>query len=146
FLNTLGYYASDLDECLYQKIIDNKRIYLTLFVDDTLAIYPKELEEVWIKDKEQIGTKYIIKDLGNCEWIFNMKLERDRKTRQLTLSQEAYLTKVLTEYGYNTNMRTVKTPFQCNDIDKVEQQQSTICYELRFYRSGLEDIIIIIVY
>jgi hypothetical protein len=121
FLNSLGYQSSDLDECLYQKIINDKRMYLTLFVDDTLAIYPKELENIWLADKEKIATKYKIKDLGDCEWIFNMKLERNRNLRQLTLSQEAYLTKVLEEHGYGNNIRTVSTPFQYSDITKIDK-------------------------
>ena len=44
--------------------------------------------------------------MGDCQWIFNMKLERNRPLRQLTLNQEAYLTKVLEEYNYNGNMYT----------------------------------------
>ena len=130
FLNSLGYYASDLDECLYQKIIENKRLYLTLFVDDMLAIYPKELETIWFNDKQQIGLKYNIKDMGDCEWIFNMKIERNRELRQLSLSQEAYLTKVLTEYNYNSNMRTITTPFHYEDISKVNETNYTTQYEI----------------
>jgi hypothetical protein len=95
FLNSLGYYATDIDECLFQKVIGNQRIYLTLYVDDTIAIYPKQLENIWLEDKMKLSNKYQVEDLGDCQWIFNMKIERNRKQRQLTLSQEAYLTKVV---------------------------------------------------
>jgi hypothetical protein len=120
FLRSLGYEASVLDECLYQKIINGKRMYLTLFVDDTLAIYPKELESVWLEDKAKIASKYKIKDIGDCEWIFNMKLERNREKRIITLSQESYISRVVEQYGYTNNVRSISTPFQYADISSFD--------------------------
>ena len=46
-LESLGYKACELDECLYMKSVNGKAIYLTLYVDDTLAIFHKDLEEQW---------------------------------------------------------------------------------------------------
>jgi transposase InsO family protein len=121
FLRSIGYSATTLDECLYFKRVGNKKIYLTLFVDDTLAVYPKEIENVWEEDKKAISQRYKIKDIGDCEWIFNMHLVRDRAKRTITLSQEAYMDKMLKEYGFSDEVRTVSTPFQYGDVSQIEK-------------------------
>ena len=36
-------------------------------------------------DKKAIAAQYAIKDLGECEWILNMKVTRDRSNRTMTL-------------------------------------------------------------
>ncbi|MGZ8855512.1 MAG: reverse transcriptase domain-containing protein [Nitrososphaeraceae archaeon] len=123
-LNKLNYNASPLDECLYVKWIDNKPIYLTLYVDDTLAIYPKDIEDTWLKDKKTISDKFKIKDLGDCEWILHMKIIRDRSNKILTLSQEGYLEQVLKIFGY-INCKTISTPFLNDDITYELENQDT---------------------
>jgi hypothetical protein len=125
FFNTLGYYASPLDECLYQKIVGEHRIYLILYVDDTIVIYPKILETIWLQDKERIRAQYKIKDLGNCEWVFNMKLDRNRTLRQMTISQEAYITKMVEEFGFNGNHREITTPYRLVDLNKPSTHEAT---------------------
>jgi Reverse transcriptase (RNA-dependent DNA polymerase)/Integrase core domain/GAG-pre-integrase domain/gag-polypeptide of LTR copia-type/Chromo (CHRromatin Organisation MOdifier) domain len=123
FLNSLGYKASELDECLYQKIINNQRIYLTLYVDDTLAIYPNSLENIWLEDKTKISAKYSIKDLGDCEWILHMKVTRDRNNKIITLDQSAYLDKIIQQYNLS-EAKPATDPFAYNDLtvppDKME--------------------------
>jgi hypothetical protein len=118
FLNTLGYKATPLDECLYMKMVGEHRIYLTLYVDDTLAIYPKQVEHVWLMDKEKISTKYAIKDLGDCSWILNMAIQRDRPARKLFLSQQAYIQKVLESNGME-DCKPASTPYWVTDLSRV---------------------------
>jgi hypothetical protein len=124
FLNSLGYKSSGLDECLYVKIIDGKRIYITLYVDDTLAIYPKSLEHIWLEDKAKLATKYAIKDIGECTWILHMELKRDRPNRTITLTQKAYIEKVLDEHGITESTNSCVDPFFTADItvppDKIQ--------------------------
>jgi hypothetical protein len=129
FLNSLGYHASALDECLYMKVVGDHRIYLTLYVDDTLAIYPKNLESTWLEDKAKIAAKFQIKDLGDCEWILHMELKRDRLNRIITLTQKAYIEKVLQEHGMDKYTTHCIDPFLTQDItvppDKVQAKPLT---------------------
>ena len=119
-LQSLGYHSSPLDECLYMKIINGKRIYLTLYVDDTLAVYPKELEEVWLKDKQAISNKYSIKDMGDCQWILNMAIIRDREKKIITLSQKGYLDLILSTHQMNqSTSKRVSTPFLYRDLSGI---------------------------
>jgi hypothetical protein len=110
FLNSLGYTASALDECLYVKWINGQPIYLTVYVDDTLAIYPKSNESIWLADKQAIQAKYGIKDLGDCEWILNMEVIRDRANKTITLSQASYIEEVLNRFNSST-LKPAQMPF-----------------------------------
>jgi hypothetical protein len=114
-LNSLGYYASEIDESVYMKVVGEHRIYLTLYVDDTLAIYPKVVEDVWLTDKEAIANTYPIKDLSDCEWILNMSLERDREKRTITLSQGGYIDLVVANHDVE-QCRPVSTPYVPYDL------------------------------
>ena len=52
-----------------------------------------------------------IEDLGDCEWILNMKVIRDRTTGTITLSQQAYVHQVLINQGIDIDtVRTVDNP------------------------------------
>ena len=66
-LKSLGYESSPIDECLYMKIINNQRIYLTIYVDDTLAIYPIHwnLHGYRIKTRLQLNTLLRILEIVN---------------------------------------------------------------------------------
>ena len=116
FLATLGYKATALDQCLYYKKIGDQFIYLTLYVDDTLSVFPTSLLSVWNADRAKISPKYAIKDLGDCQWILNtMAVKRDRPNRRLTLSQEAYAEKMLYEFGMQ-DCKPALTPYSVKDI------------------------------
>jgi len=114
-LETLDYHSSPIDECLYVKLVDGKRMFIAVYVDDTLALYPKELEGEWKKDKARISSRYKIKDIGDCEWILNMSVTRDRTKRTITLSQESYVDLVLSDQP-PLSSRPVKTPFLYADL------------------------------
>jgi hypothetical protein len=117
-LKSLGYKVSPIDECLYAKVVSGKRIYLTLYVDDTLAFYPKELESIWITDKNAIQSKFKIKDMGDCQWILNMAIERNRAKKTITLSQKGYVDLVLKSNNVIEG-REVSTPFKYPDVSAV---------------------------
>jgi hypothetical protein len=115
FLNTLDYQASQLDPCLYTKVVNGKRIYLAVYVDDTMAFFDKALEATWLEDKAKIAAKYKIKDLGECEWILNMAVKRDRVNRTITLSQQTYVEDLLQTFGMD-QCKPASTPFKYEDL------------------------------
>lgn len=117
-LKSLGYKVCSLDECLYVKVVDGQRIYLTLYVDDTLAFFPKVLESIWNADKNFIQAKFKIKDMGECKWILNMAVERDRAKKTITLSQKGYVELILKTNNV-VEGREVSTPFKYPDVSAV---------------------------
>jgi hypothetical protein len=99
FLISLNYKQIECDKCVYIKRTKADRlIILCLYVDDTIVAFNKLDQDIWTQDKAAIAKKYPIKDIGNCDWILNMKVTRDRPNRVITLSQEAYIKRVLQQF------------------------------------------------
>jgi len=121
FLNDLGYKSSPLDECLYFKKVDDKYVYLTIYVDDTLAFYHKSIEHVWLSDKEQIIKRYKIDDIGEAKWILKMEIIRDRINTTIKLSQSSYMESIfknMTEIDVS-DLKPVSHPFKYEDISVI---------------------------
>ncbi len=114
-LNSLGYHSSPFDDCLLMKIVNGKRMYATVFVDDLLIFMPKDLMDTWEHDKQSLSKLFPIKDIGEVEWILNIRIKRDRKNRTLTLSQENYINMILTDHP-PVSERPVKTPYIAEDL------------------------------
>lgn len=114
-LNRLGYFASDLDECLFMKCQDGARIYATIYVDDVLFFFPKSIQKVWEDDKEKLSSEFKIKDIGECSWILNMSITRDRQRGVIELSQENYVDLMLSEFPPSSD-RLVSSPYKWRDI------------------------------
>jgi hypothetical protein len=118
-LNALGYHASHLDECLFMKEVDGNRMYATVYVDDLLIFYPKSLTDVWESDKSKLSSAFKIKDIGECNWILNMRVFRDKKRRMITLSQDNYVDLLLADFPPPTD-RMVKSPYKFRDLTVVK--------------------------
>jgi hypothetical protein len=125
FLKSLGYNSSSIDECLYVKHVNNKTIYLPLYVDDTLAIYHHSIEHIWLADKQALSNKFSVKDIGDCEWILHMAITRDRMNKTISLSQETYIKSILEQHNM-LDIKPVNNPHWVNDIticpDNIEPQ------------------------
>ena len=116
FMGTINYTPLISDPCVYIKRTHSDRlIILSLYVDDTIAAYNKMDKRVWERDKESIAAHYAIKDLGECEWILNMKVTRDRAHRMMTLSQEAYIDRIIHEFNMD-NLKLSSTPASIGDL------------------------------
>jgi transposase InsO family protein len=115
FMKTINYTPLISDPCVYIKHTQNGFILLSLYVDDTIMAYNKQDKRIWERDKEAIASHYAIKDLGECEWILNMKISRDRTHRTMTLSQEAYVDRIIHEFHMD-NIKISSTPASVGDL------------------------------
>jgi hypothetical protein len=116
FMRSIGYHPLVSDPCVYIKRTASARfIILSLYVDDTIAAFDKKDQSVWEGDKKAIAGQYAIKDLGECEWILNMKVTRDRTNRTIVLSQEAYIERILGEFDLE-NVKSASTPAPVCDL------------------------------
>ncbi len=100
FFNSIGYTPCKADPCVYTKRTNSKTgvIILSLYVDDTILAYDKADEAIWLADKQALSDKYKIKDLGDCDWILNMKITR-YADGSISLSQRSYIEKLLIQYN-----------------------------------------------
>ena len=111
YLQSLGYKPLRSDPCVYiKRSRTNRLIILCLYVDDTLIAFHKQDQEEWFSDKKEISRQFPIQDLGECNWILNMKVIRDREKRTITLSQQAFIERIAEQYAPDKTGRTVDTP------------------------------------
>lgn len=98
-LKSLGFKQMITDPCIYfKKSRTGKLIVIFLYVDDQSIAYSIEDEAEWFEIKKNISDTYKIKDIGECEWILNMKITRNRAAKTITLSQELYVHQLLNLY------------------------------------------------
>ncbi len=90
-LINLGYTQSVSDPCVYFKYITGVAlpIIISVYVDDVMILYDVLVQEIWLRDKKAIATKYPIDDIGDLGWILKMKVTR-LSSGNITLSQQAY--------------------------------------------------------
>ena len=92
-----GYTRSLYDPCVYfRKLPSGEYLYLLLYVDDILIIF-KSRSSI-DKLKVQLSFEFKMKDLEEVRRILNMKIERDRVKGRVSLTQKAYLQKVLQKF------------------------------------------------
>ena len=115
-LRSLGYIPMVNDPCIYVKRMDGQPpIILSVYVDDTLAAYHPALEEQWNADKNAISKLYPITDIGDCEWVLNMKVNQSTDRSAITLSQRAYIERILGQYNM-LDSKPLYTPAQLLDL------------------------------
>lgn len=85
-------------------------VMIGVFVDDFLIFSTSE--ELTIKAKQELATKFEVKDLGEAVWILGMKLTQGKE--EYTVDQSKYLSNILNKYKDQMNssrlMRTSSTP------------------------------------
>jgi hypothetical protein len=75
-----------------------------------MVAFHKEDEGEWHEIKAALSSKYDIKDLGDVDWILNMKVVRDRANKTLTLSQEQYCKDMIKKFDM-LDCSPDKTPY-----------------------------------
>jgi hypothetical protein len=132
----LGYTATATDPCIYIKHINNMVITLLLYVDDAVVTFDTVNQSIWKNDSNIIKSIYKIKDLGDCEWILNMKIVRDRVNNTITLSQQAYIQQVLSTHNYAPETtRTVDNPCDITSTTVVDTSALLNSHEHNIFRS-----------
>ena len=98
-LRSLGYLPTSGDPCIYIKRTTNGIIILFLYVDDTVSGYSKLDESIWLHDKAKLEEIFKIEDLGNCDYILNMVVSRNRQAGTIVLTQQPYIERLVKTYG-----------------------------------------------
>jgi hypothetical protein len=99
-----------------------------LYVDDILIV-GKNVSRI-ARLKKELSKSFAMKDLGPAKCILDMRIERDRKSNKLYLSQEKYIEKVLRKFKMD-EAREVSCPLaahfklskkQCPSTEKMEKE------------------------
>jgi hypothetical protein len=84
-----GFIKNVEEPCVYKKVSGSIVIFLVLYVDDILLI---ENDTPMMKVvKSSLRKSFSMKDLGEVAYILGIKIYRDRSTRLIRLSQDAYI-------------------------------------------------------
>ena len=95
-ITKLGYEANSLDHCVYAKNSESKFTVLSLYVDDILIV-GNDIDMINMT-KSWLSSRFEMKDMGEASYILEIKIQRNRKSRLLCLSQEKYLDHILKKF------------------------------------------------
>ena len=127
FLTDLGYAASAADPGFYTSLIDDERVYILAYVDD-LLISSASMEAIdYFKTK--VFERFKARDLGEAELYLGIKIQRDRGSRVLMLSQGLMAEELVAKYGL-TDGKTKTTPLTpatklSNEGDPLDTEEYT---------------------
>ena len=96
-ITSYGFSMTEGDHCLYFKIVGDKFILLSLYVDDILIA--SNDKSMLLEVKSWMSSKFDMKDMGNASYVLGVEIHRDRGNRTLGLSQKAYLNTVLKRFS-----------------------------------------------
>lgn len=134
-MNQQQFIRCDFDLCVYYKKLPNGEfVILLLYVDDMLVA--GNSVRIVRELKQHLSQRFSMKDLGVAKRILGMNIIRDRKKRELRLSQEKYILKILERFNMK-NAKSVSTPLadhfklssaMCPKIDEEKEYMKRIPY------------------
>jgi hypothetical protein len=119
---------------VYFKLIGDHLIYLVLYVDDILLIGNNKeiIEDV----KNQLSSKFYMKDLCTANLILGMEIKRDQENMKLWLNQRNYVKTILHRFNMQ-ECKPIKVPipvgvklysYQCPKTQKEEEDMHRVPY------------------
>ena len=93
-LQKLGLHPVQGFPCLWM----NDRVILFFYVDDIIILYHPDFQEDFKKLEQQLIKLYSLRQIGGVKWFLGIRVERVLASRQLYLVQDAFISKVCTEF------------------------------------------------
>jgi hypothetical protein len=103
----------DSDSCVFVHRGDGYVMFIVLYVDDLLIISSSLPRLVHLKSK--LSQLFEMTDMGEAHYILGLKIIRNRSARQLSLSQQEYVRRVVERYGM-TNCNPATTPLTAGTV------------------------------
>lgn len=88
----------------------NGSIIVFFYVDDIVFCYRKKEEEKANELIRKLQKRFNIQPLGDLKWFLGIHVLRDRRQRQLWLSQQAFIEKIANQYDVDLTGRLPDTP------------------------------------
>ena len=103
----------DSDSCVFVHRGDSYVMFIALYVDD-LLIFSSSLPRL-IHLKRKLSELFEMTDMGEAHYILGLTITRDRSARQLCLSQQEYVRRVVERYGM-TKCNPASTPLTTGTV------------------------------
>ncbi len=105
-VNELGFLSSKNDTCLYVNHTSTGLLLIGLYVDDPLMA--ESNKDKILQIKKELTNRFEMKDLGNASVMLGIEITRNRRNRQLFISQSDYTSAILALFGME-NSRSAAT-------------------------------------
>lgn len=92
-----GYYKSKADSQVRSRVEGDEFTLTSTWTDDVLGASSTKAGEE--KAKDELGMSYEIKDLGEARYILGMRIDYDKETGTIRLSQHAYAERMLERFN-----------------------------------------------
>ena len=112
----------DSDSCVFVHRDDSYVMFVALYVDD-LLLFSSSLPRL-VHLKSRLSQLFEMTDMGEAHYILGLKITRNRSARQLCLSQQEYLRRVVERYGM-TNCNPASTPLTTGTVLSKDDCPST---------------------
>lgn len=90
FMLKLGFTQSKEDPCIFIK----GEVILFFYVDDIIILYPTHCTQQWKTLHNELMAAFDIRDQGDLKWFLGIEIRRNRKTKEMWLSQESYIDQI----------------------------------------------------
>ena len=95
-MNKIGFTKSKSDAAVFHRHNGKVFAIITVAIDDlTMTATNDNIIREIKADPIEI---FKMKDLGELHWLLNLKIERDRTSRSISFSQEAYIDKMMNRF------------------------------------------------
>ncbi|GJV71259.1 retrotransposon protein, putative, ty1-copia subclass [Tanacetum coccineum] len=117
-IKKIGFTQNPDEPCVYLKASGSNVAFLILYVDDILLMgnnvtMPQEV-------KSWLYKCFSMKDLGEAAYILGIKIIRDRSKRLISLSQSAYLEKILKKFWMENSKKGYTSMIEKPDYRKSQ--------------------------
>jgi hypothetical protein len=120
YILILGFVRRKDDQCVYSKEEGDHFIYVALYAND-MPLDGNNMDV--IKEmKNNLSSKFDMKDLGAVDFILGMKIKRDQAIRNIWVNQRKYSETILKRFNMQ-NWKPVKASIPMGEI--VEQCPKT---------------------
>ena len=141
YLLSDGYKRCVADPCIYTKVFKkgNKNILMliAIYVDDT--VLASNDTNTLNNEKRKLSERFEMDDRGEIHHLLGMRIQRDRKSRILTIDQSLYLEKVLDKFGF-LNSNPVSTPLETGRKFKMVEENEKV-FVIQLYQSAIGSLI-----
>ncbi|EKG09467.1 Integrase catalytic core [Macrophomina phaseolina MS6] len=128
FLRGLGFEPINADLGIFVR----SNVYIAVYVDDLLIVGPSIAEIK--KIKRSLRNRFQMTDLGPCSYYLGMSIQRDQQNRILHLSQEAYIDKIIHQFGMD-DCKPVNTPIETSPLpENVPEYTCTTEQRIEYQR------------
>lgn len=107
-LLSMGFTRLVSDNCIYIKVTNEAKSIISLYVDDVLIFSTKQT--ALDLTKAQLKSHFKMTELGPVSFILGIKVDRNRPSRQLFISQPEYTKNLIAKFGLEHSKRSSNTP------------------------------------